>query len=182
MRGRVTTPEPSRADRVGKRLLTFWIGFVLLTVGFWLALTQQAVLRPVCNLTAVLLATTLDLIGQDVGVVGNVINSNRGGVAFEIIGECTASLPMSFMAAFMLSFPVSWRSKLVGLACTLPALLAWNILRLSSLWFLAQWDSPQFETIHMVVWPCLMVLFPVVLLLFWARRVLHGEQHATWFA
>ena len=149
-----------------KSLLRYWLVFVVLLAGFHAALTVGDRFWGALEAgTASWLAFSLSLLGRGGKAYHNVVTSSFAPVA--IVRECTAVHPIAAYSAAVLAYPLSWRSRLVGLAVGVPALLVLNQVRLVSLCYIGLWYPLQLHTAHLLVWQSLIVVLTVVLFVVW---------------
>ncbi len=115
-----------------------------------------------------LVGHTLGLVEPHVSVTGNVVS---GRFSMSIIKSCDGMEANILFCAATLAFPGSWRRKMLAVACGLVALVAFNVLRLCSLYYVGVYFPSAFEFAHFDVWPLLIVAFALVDFLFVARWV-----------
>jgi exosortase/archaeosortase family protein len=65
-------------------------------------------------------------------------------------------------AAAVLALPAVWWRKAAALVAGLAALVAFNVVRLVSLYYVGVYLPAQFEVMHIDVWPVLMIAFTVL--------------------
>jgi exosortase/archaeosortase family protein len=104
----------------------------------------------------------LRLLEPSVVVTGNVI---QGRFPLQIVRTCDAAEVCILFASAVLAFPAPARSKLIALLAGLPCLVAANLLRICSLYFLGVYRPAWFKTGHEEVWPLLLVVFAVFVFL-----------------
>jgi exosortase H (IPTLxxWG-CTERM-specific) len=182
-RGAGASQDPGRGawgERGIVRLLSFWknravlrtwVGFIVLYAVLMAVLFIWAaplVNRQMAIFTARTTAWTLWLLGAQAQSAGTAVISPL--FSFDVITECTAVFPMIIFVAAVLAYPAPWRRKLLGLAAGIPILIAINLVRLVSLFYVGYLYPKLFSTAHLVVWQSLMVFFTVLLWLFWAAR------------
>jgi exosortase/archaeosortase family protein len=111
-------------------------------------------------------------------------NEIHGRFGMSIVKSCDAMEANMLFAAAVLSVPVVWWRKGAALVVGLAALVALNIARLCSLYYVGAFFPAEFELMHIDVWPVLMVAFAVLdfaLCMRWmaAKPALTGPQQAT---
>lgn len=78
--------------------------------------------------------------------------------------------------AAVLAFPAPLKSKLIGIAIGLPWMQAWNVARISTLVAVGKHlGFPTFETIHVYVWPTVLVIVSLLSWVGWARWAVPDE-------
>jgi exosortase/archaeosortase family protein len=85
-----------------------------------------------------------------------------------IIYECTVLFPAAIFVAAVLSFPACWLQRALGVAVGTSILFFLNELRIITLGWIEQSAPSSFETIHLVVWPTVMMAAVVGIWLVWA--------------
>ncbi len=116
--------------------------------------------------TAQLLAMSLTLLGHTAEVHGKLVTSSLLDV--NVIRDCTGVHPMAIFVAGVLAYPSRWKWKLLGILAGIPALIAINQGRLVSLCYVGRSYPESLETVHLIVWQSLIVVFGVVLFAVWA--------------
>jgi exosortase/archaeosortase family protein len=123
--------------------------------------------RAILTGTARLLSGILNLTGARVVVVDNRVEAP--GVAFVIVAECTAILPLALLLGAVWSFPAGFRRRLWFSLWGALALLALNQLRLVGLWHLLKVWPRAFDVAHLQLGQGLMVIAVVLLFLRFAQ-------------
>nr|BAL58491.1 hypothetical conserved protein [Candidatus Acetothermum autotrophicum] len=118
--------------------------------------------------TAQLLALALTLLGNPSTASGTLVRSEL--FSLEIIFECTAILPIVLFAAAVAATPTAKRAKLWALGWGLPAIVLFNLIRLVSLVYIGRLAPQAFETVHLLIWQPLTILFALALWLLWLER------------
>ena len=124
--------------------------------------------------TAQTTALCLQLVGEDARATRALVTSSSGSV--EIIYECTAIFPGILPAAAVFSFPVPVRFKAVGLGIGIPAIFVINEMRLVSLIYVQGRFPSKFETVHLVVWPTILIIAIAGGWLAWASHALRAYE------
>jgi exosortase/archaeosortase family protein len=115
---------------------------------------------------------------------GNVVD---GRFSMEIAKSCDAMEVNILFVSAMLAISAPWLRKAVAVLVGLSALVALNILRLFTLYWIGVFAFSIFEFVHYDVWPLLMVAFGAADFLLcagWARResaiaTLSSESHVV---
>jgi exosortase/archaeosortase family protein len=151
--------------------LAFVAIYAVLQAGLW-ALTYYQLLNPVIQATTDITAWCANATGVPATVSGNEI-----GLATRILRidlDCTGLSLVAIYSALVLAYPLSFKSRIVGLAAGIPALLLANFLRL---WAVAQLSGPldqnTFMFVHDYLFKIAMVAVVIALwglYLSWARR------------
>lgn len=91
-----------------------------------------------------------------------------GRYNLRIVRNCDAMEANILFASAVLAFPGSWRKRLVGVLLGIPLLVAVNVLRICSLYYVGiHWPS-AFEVFHLEVWPLILIASGVAAFLIWA--------------
>ena len=98
----------------------------------------------------------------------NMIRS--GSVVMEVVRGCDGSGTFFLTAAAVLSFPTSWRLRLIGLVAGLALMYCVNLVRIASLYFIAAADRSLFHDVHTFIAPSLVVVIALTAYAFWVRR------------
>lgn len=84
---------------------------------------------------------------------------------------CDAVEPAALFASAVLAFPAPWTMKAVGIVAGALVLLAVNILRIVSLFWIGSVARPLFAKVHLEIWPLLFILAALALCVAWIRWV-----------
>ncbi len=124
--------------------------------------------RAYLSLYARIAGAVLRLFEPSVTVVGSVI---VGRSSLEIVKNCDAMEVIILFGAALFAMGGPSRRSAAALAAGIAILVALNILRICSLYFLAiHWPS-AFEVVHLEVWPLLLIAFAVGVFAIGARWV-----------
>jgi exosortase/archaeosortase family protein len=106
-----------------------------------------------------------------------------GRYNLRIVKNCDAMEANILYAAAVLAFPVAVRARLVGLASGVALLVAINIVRICSLYYVGILAPQAFPFFHLELWPLLLIASGAALFLFWAtlasRRERETPAHAA---
>lgn len=152
-------------------LVRAWL-VLLGTIGMFLVLQPFLIysgfVRWANEITARLVAFSLSLLGNPSSAEGTLVRSES--FALEIIFECTAILPIVLFIAAVAATPSQTHAKLWALAWGLPAIVIFNLIRLVSLVYIGHRMPRAFETVHVMIWQPLVILFALALWLLWVER------------
>jgi len=112
----------------------------------------------------------LRLLGQDATVLGRSIDSPRASMSIE--RGCDAIHPSALFLAAILAFPASLRKKVVGAVAGVALLLAINLLRIISLFYIRVHFPAAFEIMHVEVWQALFIFLALLCWIVWVARVM----------
>jgi exosortase H (IPTLxxWG-CTERM-specific) len=155
-----------------RRELTFLILFVVLLGGGFTLISlnwvNENVIEPFTAGIAKVSGVTLNILGQNVTMVGTAIRSPR--FAVNIRNGCNGVEAMLIFLSAVLAFPAPWKSRLLGLALGILAIQVVNLIRVVSLFLTGVYFPKIFDSSHTVIWQTIVILFGVLLWIFWANR------------
>jgi exosortase H (IPTLxxWG-CTERM-specific) len=111
-------------------------------------------------------AGILNLFGEGASVAGNVVQTERFGVS--VVTACTGLFLIGLFAAAVILFPARPSAKLIGLGLGVGGISALNVVRLVSLYYVGVHLPTALDTVHLVIWQSLLIVFAVALWLAWA--------------
>lgn len=92
--------------------------------------------------------------------------------------ECSGTDVLALCLAVILACPVAWRARLTGAAGAFVFVLGLNTVRIATLGRAAA--SPQlFQTLHLQVWPAILVLATAGYVFAWMRNALEANAQTT---
>ena len=161
-----------RPVRLDRRQIAFLVRFAVLLVAFfvviWLGPVDRNVIAPFTRGLARLSALALNAFGERVSVVGSVIQGH--GFAVDIKGGCNGVEAMLLLCAAIAAFDAPWRARLMGLLAGSAALMAFNIVRIVTLYVIGERWRNLFETFHLAVWQTIMFAVAASIFAFWSGR------------
>jgi exosortase/archaeosortase family protein len=95
-----------------------------------------------------------------------------------VVEGCDGITFIALIFAAVLPFPAAWKSKLVGLAWIVPALLIGNWLRLVALTAIKFYTPAGFDFFHVYVFQPVMIAFTLLIFLAWLRATNHAAEPA----
>jgi exosortase H (IPTLxxWG-CTERM-specific) len=110
--------------------------------------------------------------GQTSTVVGSTIRSPQFSITIK--RGCDALEPSWLFCAAVLAFPAPWRRRLPGIFAGVVIILALNLVRIVSLYFIGIHLPGFFEMMHLELWP---VIFIFVALLLWIGWISWARRH-----
>ena len=149
--------------RLGLYLAAFTFALERLTAG-----PTEALKQATAALTAALLWPFSDAVSRD----GDVVS--YAGFSVRIIEECFGLLEMAIFAAAVLAFAAPWRARAVGLAAGLPAIYAFNLLRIAMLLVVGRHAPAWFDFAHLYFWQATLILVITGFWLLWLRFVVRA--------
>ncbi len=183
--GKSRNPRPgesARPNRRRRRLLIFVATFLgLLAVGAILyphfSIAVDSELRAFMALTATVCGGILDVFYEDVFVSGR--NLTFHGFSVEIIEECTGLFEMLIFLAALISYPATWRSKLIGFVLGIPALYLFNVLRIVFLSVVGAHYDRLFDFMHLYFWQATLILMITTVWVIWILLVVNREKKSA---
>lgn len=157
-------PSLSAETRFGLR---FFATLVLCSILFW-AFSLHLHLGPLQRLIAFLGGTLAGWIGGTATVIGDNIMVTT--LTLNVNHECTGIFVLMLFASFVLAYPTSWRSRMLGLGLGLPLLFAINVLRLATLARIVEVYPGAFFYFHEYVWQGIFMVIVLVGAIAWAER------------
>ena len=113
----------------------------------------------------------LNCLGEKSQIIGNTIAS--GQFAVTVHKECAGFDHAWFFIAALIAFPSRWARKIPGILVGIAVILALNMGRIMSLYFLGVHFPGALDAVHEKVWPILSVVAILSLMVGWvgwARR------------
>jgi exosortase H (IPTLxxWG-CTERM-specific) len=174
--------KPRRTDRRKRRLIIFVVTFLgLLTVGAilypFLSIAFDSQLKGFMAMTATVCGGMLDLFYNNVSVSGRYVLFH--GFSVEIIEECTGIFEMLIFLAALISYPASWRSKLIGFILGIPALYLFNVIRIVFLSFIGAHYHRLFDFMHLYFWQATLILMITTVWVLWILLVVGREKKTS---
>ena len=121
------------------------------------------------------LAAYARLAGGALGLVerGLVVDGTyiQGRFSMQIVRNCDAADVNILFVSALLAFPGPWKTKVPLLLGGIGALVAANVLRICSLYYVGVFAPARFKLIHEEVWPLALVLVTVATFLLCVRRL-----------
>ena len=158
-------------------VLKFAAKFVGLTICFY-ALSfvpgWDAMLTGWLNENARLSSFLLTQLGEPCHASGVTIWSVRYGVTVE--PGCSAFEFAAFYSAAVFSFPAGWRQKLLGVFLGIAIIITLNLVRIISLYWLGVHFPAFFDTVHVGVWPSVLVVATLVVCIMWLQWVTRRDE------
>lgn len=115
-------------------------------------------------------AAALRLLGEPATAAGATVISSRFSV--DILKGCDAIDPMSLFGAAVLAFPAGWWRKSAGLVAGIAVILALNLVRLVSLFYVGIYLPAWFDFAHYEFWQVAFILVAILCWGIWAAWAL----------
>jgi exosortase H (IPTLxxWG-CTERM-specific) len=111
-------------------------------------------------------AFLLGVAHEPVAVAGTVIRSSR--FALDVQNGCNGVEAMLLLAAAIIAFPATLRSRIAGLVVGCIAIQAVNLVRIGSLVWLGEHHHDLFDFVHVGVWQSVVILASVAMFVLWS--------------
>jgi len=160
----IETPRKSGLLFVARFLAALILFYVVAAFGP----VNDYVVVPFTELVVSATAFLLRSAHQPIEVVGTVIRSPH--FALDVRNGCNGVEAMMVLAAAVLAFPATLRSRLAGLLAGSVAIQILNLVRVSSLVWLGEHHRNLFDFIHVGVWQSIVILAAVSMFVFWSRK------------
>lgn len=105
---------------------------------------------------------------QPIYVVGTVIHAPRFGL--DVRNGCNGLEAVMVLAAAMLAFPATVRSRVAGLLAGAAAIEILNLVRVTSLVWLGEYHRDLFDFIHVGVWQSIVILAAMSIFVVWSWK------------
>lgn len=160
-------PAPERSFDI----LRFGRRFVLLALFSYGAASMlpEALMQPLCRLTAWTAAELLALFGTKITVAGTTIKS--GALTVDVIPECTPLFMVALFCSFVLAARAPTKSKALGVLCAIPVLTLLNLIRISLVVATGVHFPAAFEYVHVFLGQIAMIFAVFTVCLVWFRFV-----------
>jgi exosortase H (IPTLxxWG-CTERM-specific) len=152
--------------------IVFVARFFAALIVFYLVIASDPVndhvIVPFTELIVRTTAVLLRAIHEPIVVAGTVIRTSS--FALDVRNGCNAVEAMMLLAAAMIAFPATLRSRLAGLLVASAAIQIVNVVRVSSLIWLGQHHRGAFDVMHVAVWQTIVILAAVGMFVYWSLR------------
>ena len=142
-----------------------FLAFVLLCGLFSLTPVYERIVSAAVTEDATLSGAVLNILGEHVRVSNGTISSPR--YVITVLPACSAFEYLWFFCGVVLAFPARLSRKFAGILVGAPLLLALNLLRVISLYYIGAHFPRFFDVTHEQLWGILLVLGSVSLYAAW---------------
>lgn len=146
----------------------FFAALIVFYIVIALNPVNDYVIVPFTELIVRATALVMRGIHEPIAVVGTVIRTSR--FALDVRNGCNGVEAMMLLAAAMIAFPATFRSRLAGLLVTSGAIQILNLVRVSSLVWLGEHHRDVFDVVHVAVWQTIVILAAVSMFVFWSLK------------
>lgn len=102
-----------------------------------------------------------------------------GRFNLRIVKNCDAMEANILYASAVLAFPVALRARLVGVAGGIALLVALNVARICTLYYVGILVPQAFPFFHLELWPLLLIAAGAAIFLLWATHVSRGAARLS---
>jgi exosortase/archaeosortase family protein len=117
----------------------------------------------------------LNIFGSQTSVAGEMIFSKSYSIT--VARGCDAVEGIALFAAALLTFPASWRNKMIGLFSGIIFLFLVNLVRIISLYITGLYFPKAFPIMHEDIWQGLFIFCVIGTMIFWIRWA--GKEKAN---
>ena len=143
---------------------------------------QHWLIQPWTALLASAGAALMQWFDPDVIAQGKVLRHSGSGVGVSIEAGCNGVEACLMLLAALLAWPASWSARLIGIALGFVSIQAANLLRIITLFYLADWNPQTFEFAHLYLWQALIMLDVLAVWLLWLRWAARGAPLSSYDA
>ena len=151
----------------------FLVKFFAVLLGTYLLIAWNPVndraIVPLTGGIARVSGSVLQMMGEDVRVVGTTITSPKFGV--NINNGCNGVEAMLILLASIFAFPASMKARAVGLLLGAIVVQFLNLIRIVTLYLLGAYHRSLFDLFHTAVWQIVIILAAIGFFLVWSARV-----------
>lgn len=130
---------------------------------------NEHVIVPFTEIVVNASAFVLRAVNQPNEVAGTIIRSSPR-FALDVHNGCNGIEAVMILAAAILAFPATLRSRMTGLLAGSIVIQLLNLVRVSSLVWLGEHHRDVFDFIHVGVWQSIVILAAVSLFMFWSWK------------
>ncbi len=101
------------------------------------------------------------------------------GFSVKIIEECTGVYEALIFASAVLAFPTTWAKRGIGFAFGIPAIYAFNAIRIMVLIIVGKYFPASFEFMHLYFWQATLIVMITSVWALWIFKVVIREPPAA---
>jgi len=147
-------------------LFALWIG--LFSIMFQFSWVDEWVVVPMTELTAHASNVFIRLLGFDSRVTGTII-AGADGFAVNILKGCNGAYVIAIYLSAVFSFPSTLKERAIGAGAGVPIVLAINLVRIVSLYYIGVKRPDLFESFHYHVWQTVVIVLAMAVWVAWAE-------------
>lgn len=162
-------------------VLLFVLGFTSLLVVFFVFINTgffSSHINPhILSANAWVSGMILSLFGLHTHVSGEMIYSSAFSIT--VARGCDAVEGIALFTAAILTYPATWRDRLIGAAAGITFLFLLNLVRIISLFLTGLYFPKAFRLMHEDIWQGLFIICVIGLMIFWIRWAGKEKSHVT---
>jgi len=152
-------------------MLRFFLVFGVITVVAFgieiLPWVDRNLIAPVLNVITDLAGTLIRFFGGQAKSTGNVLQHPSNLFAIRISNGCSGIEAVILLCAAIAAYPTTWRYRAIGCIFGLVAIMAANMARIVSLFYIGQLAPDWFDWAHLYAWELLILLDGVLIYFAW---------------
>ena len=172
-------PNLDSSRRVRAKLIALFLGW---TVVFFLLFERYQEFVGLGYVRSVSYAASFLLHG--IGIHSEAIMDLQAGACtllleqatYTITQGCTGLFTCALFVSGILSYPVAWRMKLIGLLIGIPSFFTFGILRIVIMAIVAVIQPSRVEVFHVYIMAIANLGFAVFVWVYWFNKVVEGEK------
>jgi exosortase/archaeosortase family protein len=172
---RLSPGERRHAVPIVRFIGVFLTGFMAFQLVYYEWVVPSAPFEAYLAGSARVAAGILRGIGMDAVAIGSTL---AGRFDMSISVGCDGVQVMAILVIAVLAFPVSWRTKLVGVGSGIGVLLVLNTLRIVTLYCAGATMPKYFQLLHVHVWPTVLIVLAFAMWFSWAIWATPANRHA----
>jgi exosortase H (IPTLxxWG-CTERM-specific) len=173
-----SAPKKFSLKKIPWALVKIYLFFGLAVLFFFLVLDNgfifKKVMEPFLSFVAFCSSKVLNVFGSWTSASGPYLRSSDFEV--RVIYGCDGAFEIAILLSAIIAYPSRIREKLIGVLIGIPALFAFNQVRLISLFLLGRKYPTVFEEVHVYVWQPIVIIFAILVWDFWARNFVKKDK------
>ena len=171
------SPEKTQSSSIS--ILRFVLTYVLLMGAFFLLLGLKPVQNVVdinggySNAIVYVTAQVLGLIGVTSTVQGSVIH--LPSISLDVEFGCNGLEAVMIYAVAVLTFPASWKNRLIGILAGFLVIQVLNLIRIVALAYAGVYHKDLFDLIHLYVAQGVMIAVALATFVLYLTYLSHGQ-------
>jgi exosortase H (IPTLxxWG-CTERM-specific) len=143
----------------------------------YIASSHHGFMQALMEGTAAITGFTVGLFSDSTTYAGQICTFQNFTV--KIIDECTGVLEMVIYTAAVVAYPTGWRHKMWGIVYGVPAIYAFNVIRIILLLVVGAYSKPLFEFMHLYFWQATLIVIIATIWIGWLLLVVYREKDAV---
>ncbi len=160
------------------RFIAWFVGGLAVggTLFAYVASSNHGFMQMLMEVTAAITGFVVGLFSENVSYAGQICTFQDFTV--KIIDECTGVMEMVIYAAAVMAYPTNWRKKMWGIVFGIPAIYAFNVVRIILLVVVGAYSRPLFEFMHLYFWQATLIVIITTIWIGWLLLVVYREKDA----